>query len=148
MNDPKEVVKCFIEAMFEWERESATRRRIEKDLKDSDPAAARALGSKNDIERAALLREVFDKYCEPKVSSEKGSRLVSLTFSRPPEYQPNEEIGEVALLPDGRSAHVFTRRHSGFEEERRYRLKRHGQEWKVAGVDRLDEPDKWARAYL
>ena len=113
--EPMDVVRGFIAAMHQWERECG---RI-----DRKEGAAAALG----INRPALQR-IFDEFCTPK--ERKYGRLGS--YSDPPEYDPADEtiLGVKPIGP--RRAEVETERHTGLEKGRRdYVLLTKGGEWLI-----------------
>lgn len=91
------------------------------------------------------LESIFSEFLTKK--ERKFGRLVSLSTSCPPAYDPeNDEIVEMEV---GNKRAIFVvQKHTGFKNKYRYTLHFKKGEWRIDKKEMSDENDKWARSYL
>ncbi len=115
---PEEVLRGFIAAMNQWEKECA---RIDRTHRGSRASAVHMNGD--------ALRAIFEEFCTPK--ERKYGR--SGSYARPPEYDPRQEkIVAVREVGPRRVAIDTTR--ARFGDKLRYGLTKQGGSWLVDTV--------------
>ena len=132
------VLRGFIEAMNEWERD-CWKEYTESDMKRIDPLIQhKAFQQRQD--------KIFARFCTPK------KRLIVGrfgSFQNPPEYDPQMEkilrVDEVS----GRRVIIYTQQGTGFRNKCRYVLLRKGNQWLIDNKKIFLKPfNKWIRATL
>jgi len=135
---PARVLRRFIKAMNEWERQ-CWKEYTESKMKKIDPL----IQHKRFQQRQ---EKIFARYCTPK------KRLIVGrfgSFRNPPEYDPETEILlKVDEISKWRVI-IYTQQGTGFRNKCRYVLLRKGSRWLIDNKRIFLEPfNKWIRASL
>ncbi|OYT71429.1 MAG: hypothetical protein CFK52_08000 [Chloracidobacterium sp. CP2_5A] len=135
-DDPAAVVRDFIAAMHAWELSAAAA------MDEAKRAGENGFLEKYGIQ--AGQDAVFAQFCTPKARpyGRRGS------FSRPPEYQPDQETILGVAIESSRRAVVETQRNTGFQSRRRYVLLRQGGRWRLDSVKWRQVDGDWRNGAL
>ncbi len=113
--EPMEVLKGFIAAMHQWEKEC---NRIEKTSKSNAPVTRFNLEA---------LAQIFDEFCTPK--ERKHGRAGS--YGTPPEYNPRTQKIVAVRECSARRVEIDTQETSGFKRNLTYVLLKKKQGWLI-----------------
>lgn len=128
---PEAVVRGFIADMHEWELWCAATSALRDKAKAADPSHAHELHLKWQAEVLERERHLFARWCTPK--DRKFGRLGS--YSRPPEYQPeNEHVIDVTQRSAKRAEVQTDRKSRGHAERRMYVVLKHAGQWRLDSV--------------